>query len=314
MHLVFNELSLFKKIVDKKSSGEIFENLIKTYSQAIKKNIGFSREIITPIDLNDIEISNGYYALEWRNSKTVDRDLQRLYKRICDLQKIYQCSDSESELTHNADVGKGLLIAFQDDLFAISLNSNDCWNYYRLECEYYTLDTDETTKIHVYNLSSPQIIDDNIQDIKSKIQMERLSFTTPDELLKNLDGLFPSLMFHQVAIDQIKCQLEKQHIPIVCKKLSQLEQYFSKWDGTSFNQDEFPNRSVSPQSTETLNRFKREHTYVFDDKSIVVSYHMRYTGNIPGRIYFYPDKDLKKARICSLTTKLPTVSNTKAKV
>ncbi len=68
---------------------------------------------------------------------------------------------------------------------------------------------------------------------------------------------------------------------------------------------------VTPQSKETLKRFKKQHTFSFPDEQIIVSYHMRYTGNIPGRIYFHPAGWLKKAYVCSLTTKLPTVSEPK---
>lgn len=264
--------------------------------------------------MTTIEISKGYYAAEWRNSKNDDKDLQSRFKRICDLQVIQTYSDSDSYLTYNGVVSDGLLIAYQDELIAISLNSNICWSNFNIECDYYTLDNDQTIKVLLCNLSSPQSIDDNLQDIMSKIQVERLSCTTSEELLANINSLYPSLIFHKTALDQIKNQLEKQHIPTVCKKLSQLEQYFSTWDGKVFDQNSFPNRSVSPQSPETLNRYKKQHTYTFSDKSVIVSYHMRYTGNIPGRIYFYPDNDLKKARICSLTTKLPTVTEPKGRV
>ena len=270
MHLVFNELSLLNDSIDKNQSEKIFDDFIKTYSHAVGNNIGFSRELITTVDLNNIEISKGYFAVEWRNSKTGDKDLQIRYKRICDLQKIQTYGDSNSELTYNGYVGNGLLIAYQDDLFTISLNSNICWNNYFIECDYYMLDTDETTTVQLRNFSNVKIIDDNLKDISSIIQAERMSCTTPEELLKNIDSLFPSLLFHQNVLNQIKNQLEKQYIPVVCKKLSQLEQYFSVWDGKVFDQNKFPNRSVSPQSNETLKRFEREHTYDFNDKSVLV--------------------------------------------
>lgn len=313
MHLVFNELSLHDITMDKVKDISAFEEFLKTYSRAVKQDIGYSREIITPIDFNSIEISKGYYAIEWRNAKNIDRDLQTLFKRMCDLQKIQTYADSDSEVTYCNKVGIGLIIAYQDDYTVISINNNVKWNDYNLKCEYYSLDTDETIIIHLQNISSEQMIDDNLFEILDKLQNEKNLCFSVDELLKNIRTLFPSLLFHPNAINQIKTQLEKKHIPIVAKKLMQLEDYFVKWDGGKFERDHFPNQTVSPQSKETLRRFKTQHTFTFEDGNIVVSYHMRYTGNIPGRIYFYPDNDLKKARICSLTTKLPTVTNPKMK-
>lgn len=123
------------------------------------------------------------------------------------------------------------------------------------------------------------------------------------------------MVFHKTAINQIKNQLKGQHVKIVSRKLYELEQYFRTWDGIRFDLDAFPNRSVSPQSKETLKNYENQHTFIFENgKRIIVSYHMRYTGNIPGRIYFYPDFETKKALICSLTTKLPTVTDSKFKI
>ena len=314
MHLVFNELSQLD-ILDNKADGcRIFEDFLKTYSKAVSSDIGFARGIITTFDLNNIEISSGYYAAEWRNSKGIDRDLQTRYKRLCDLQELRTYSDSDSELTYKGKVSVGLHIAYQEDLTAISIRNSSYWNDYYLKCEYYVLDLDETFQVNLRNICSSQTIDDNIDDILDRKQAYANSCSTSQEMLDKLDELFPSLVFHKVAIDQIKNQIEKQHIPIIIRKLQQLESYFSDWNGEFFDQSSFPNRNVSPQSVETLKRFKDDHTFVFDDEKIIVSYHMRYSGNIPGRIYFYPDKKIKKARICSLTTKLPTVTNPKSKI
>lgn len=314
MQLVFNEASLLDVSDNKETGIEIFENFLKTYSKAVSKEIGFSHSIITAFDLNNIEIAKGYFTAEWRNSKSIDRDLQTRYKRICDLQKIQSCPDDDSELTCNGITSIGLQIAYLNELIAISINNSDCWNNYNLESIYCTLKTDEIFKVEIRNIYSTQSIYDNLSDISKIKQTYENSCFTPQELYDTLEEKFPSLIFHKVAKDQIKNQLEKQHIPIVVKKLKQLEDYFCNWNGGLFNQNAFPNKSVSPQSAETLERFKAEHTFNFDGEEILVSYHIRYTGNIPGRIYFYPDKELKKARVCSLTTKLPTVTEPKAKI
>lgn len=130
-------------------------------------------------------------------------------------------------------------------------------------------------------------------------------------MLESLDDLFPSLIFHEVALNQLRSEVQVCHVQALCNKLMLLEKYFCNWDGKEFDEKAFPPKSVSPQSKETLKRFEKEHTFSFPHEQIMVSYHMRYTGNIPGRIYFHPAGEIRKAYICSLTTKLRTVSEPK---
>lgn len=315
MHLVFNELSLCSISNDKDIGGTIFEKFLKTYSSAIKENVGFSRDIITAIDLNSIEISEGYFVSEWRNQRNVDKDLQMLFKRMCDRQRVESVNDNDSEITCDKGSGKGLLIAYQNDMTIISLDNDAYWSSYYIKCEYYNLELDESAAVVLRNICSISNINNNMADILQRKKSSIISCATPNELFERVESMFPSLIFHKVALDQIKYQLEKQHVSVVCKKLMELEQYFVKWDGKVFEEGAFPNRSVSPESKETLREFRKEHTFEFEDNiKVLVSYHIRYTGNIPGRIYFYPDNELKKARICSLTTKLPTVKYPKGKI
>jgi hypothetical protein len=59
-----------------------------------------------------------------------------------------------------------------------------------------------------------------------------------------------------------------------------------------------------------MSRFKTaEHTFIIDDtRSAICSYHIRYTANYEGRIYFYPDSLTGKGFIGHIGGKLPTVS------
>lgn len=315
MNLVFNELSI-RDIPDNKETGaHNFEGFIKTYSKAIQDEVGMSRDIITSVDLNTIELAENYYAAEWRNQQGRDRDIQRIFKRMCDRQRYEDGIDAESEISCEKGIGTGLFIAYQDDAFLISVNNNPYWNQYTIECDLYELESDTSSKVFIHNLSSVDTITENLSDIVGRTKNELFECVSVEDLLLCVKNHFPSLMFHKTALKQIESQLERKHVPVVSRKLYALEKYFSTWDGGAFDESKFPNRNVSVESKETLRQFKEAHEYVFDDgKVVLVSYHMRYTGNVPGRIYFYPDNDLKKGRICSLTTKLPTVSNPKEKV
>lgn len=191
---------------------------------------------------------------------------------------------------------------------------DDYWEKYKITCEYYSLIDDQTSLVDVSNITTSSQLEENYMEIMQEREKETSSISTANQLLTRIDLLFPSLLFHENAIEQLKKEVEVKHVPIICRKLLELEKYFAEWDGGDFDENAFPARSVSPQSKETLKMFKREHTYEFDGKEILVSYHIRYTGNIPGRIYFYPDTSSKKAYICSLTTKLPTVTNHKSRI
>lgn len=315
MNLVFNELSIRDIPKNKERGAQNFEGFIKTYSKAIQDEVGMSRDIITSVDLNTIELAENYYVAEWRNQQGVDKDVQRIFKRMCDRQRYEDDIDAESELSCDEGIGTGLFIAYQDDTFLISVKNNPYWNQYIIECNFYELESDTSSKVFIRNISSVDSITENLSDIVERTKSELNECVSVEDLLLCVEKHYPSLMFHKTALKQIENQLERKHIPVVCRKLYDLEKYFSTWDGGVFDESRFPNRNVSVESKETLRQFKEAHEYVFDDgKVVLVSYHMRYTGNVPGRIYFYPDSELKKGRICSLTTKLPTVKNPKERV
>jgi hypothetical protein len=85
-----------------------------------------------------------------------------------------------------------------------------------------------------------------------------------------------------------------------------LNEYFSNWDGKIFDRNKIPN--VDPETPETLNRFKDEHTFTTPDgRSLIFKWHIRFTGgSYPGRIFFYPDQKTNKCFIGHIGGKLPT--------
>jgi hypothetical protein len=233
---------------------------------------------------------------------------------MCDRQNVISFSQDESEITCEKGNGIGLLTAYTNDAVSISFLYDSYWEKFILECEYFSFSNNKMYPVQVYNLSRAKQLQENKHYLKSLREIELSEIETPKQLLCRLDSLFPSLVFNEVALNQLENEVEVQHLSAILSKLIMLENYFSKWDGKKFEEDNFPTKSVSPQSKETLKRFERRHTYTFPDRQVIVSYHIRYTGNIPGRIYFEPVNDLKKAYICSLTTKLPSVTEPKQKV
>ncbi len=310
MQMILNELSLCTEKVDQSEAVQILEQFINTYSKAVKGANGFERTILTSVDLNSLELTKGYYVSQWRNNAK-DKDMIRRFGNMCDRQEVLEFNQDEAELTCEKGNGKGLLAAYENESFCISFASDSYWNMFEIPCHYFSLKEDQTFSVSVYNLSNEAQFEENSNKISEIREREISGINTPQQLLGRLDELFPSLIFHQVALNQLEGQVEACHVRTICNKLISLERYFSKWDGNRFEEEAFPSRSVSPQSKVTLERYKKQHTFEFEEEQVLVSYHMRYTGNIPGRIYFHPANKLKKAYICSLTTKLPTVSEPK---
>jgi hypothetical protein len=308
MQLIFNELSL-EDVPQEKIEGEkILEQFVIAYNESVKEKYGFLREIMTCIDLNSVKIAKDYWAAQWRNSPNTDKDLANRFRGICDRQIITEMNEPEVELSCTKGIGKGLLSAYENKNVAISMATHDIWSEFIFDAKLYDLISDESLKVQVYNLTNSAQLDTYFKEIKQRKLEKITSYKTGSELLKDIGKLFPSLIFHKNAMDQLKSQVEPQHIPAICRKLLELEECFSGWDGKEFKECDFKTK-MTPESKATLDMFKKEHTFSFEDKEVIVSYHLRYTGNIPGRIYFYPDAESLKGLVCSLTTKLKTVSN-----
>ena len=313
MQLVLNELSVSTDEKDQYKVAQVMDTFLTVYSHLVKRHPGFNT-VIAPIDINLLELTPGYLVSQWRNSP-VDREIKRRFLGLCD--RIQILSPSEDDLlctTIDGSRGEGIQLAMEGDLPLISLPFSDVWQVGEILCSVYRIADDSISEESLKNFSTLDTFSENQTWLDECASQTSAQIKTPGQLLEKLPELFPSLCFGDTAIRQIKTELTVFTAPIVAEKLSKLEVYFSQWDGCTFDSSAFPPRSVSPQSKETLRRFKDEHTFSYGQQSFLVSYHVRYTGRIPGRIYFYPDCTSKKCIICSLTTKLPTVSEPKFKI
>ncbi len=313
MEMVFNEMSVSEEQLSTLDANKMFSSFLHTYSDALRTNLGLSRSITTPIDFNALEISSGYYIAQWRNSTLVDKDDKRRFLGICERQNISTPSTEDYQYIQHSDIiGKGFQIAYEKSRPLLSIPSTDTWKQHIIECLLYDVENEEEKEIVLKNIYCDESLKTHNEWIISETKKEYLKIRTPDEFLHSIPLLFPSLVFHHNALAQIKNQVNPVNIPTIVEKLLELEKYFAVWDGSKFERSVFPPRFISPESDETLSRFKTEHTFVWDGTQIVVSYHVRYTGgDIPGRIYIYPQHNQKKCLVCSLYTKLPTVSEPK---
>lgn len=313
MQMVFNELSTSNNEVSLVEINCLISTFVKTYSEVLKTQSGIHRSIATPINFNDLELAPGYYLAQWRNAPTVDKDEKMRFLGICERQTITTPSFSDTlYVQHAGDVGSGIQIAYEKNSPLISFRSNADWEKHSIQCELYDIESEEESRISLNNLSSVETVKENSEWIKGRIEEEYASVDTPTAFLSQYQKLFPSLCFHRDALDQMRTQINPVNVSTIVEKLLVLEKYFSNWDGGKFDRSVFPPRFVSPESEETLKRFKKEHTFVWSGRELLVSYHIRYTGgNIPGRIFVYPDHETRKCIVCSLDTKLPTVNDPK---
>lgn len=313
MEMIFNELSVSKERLSVLDANELFSCFLNTYSNAVVADFGISRSITTPQDFNDLEISLGYYVAQWRNSSSVDRDEKRRFLGICERQNISTPSTEDYQFLQFGDtVGRGLQIAYEKQRPLISIPSDESWKQHEIESLLCDVENEEENKIFLKNIYCDESLRTHSDWIKNETEKEHLKIRTAEAFLSNIPTLFPSLIFHHTALTQIRSQVNPVNIPTIVEKLLMLEKYFSTWDGGKFERSEFPPRFVSPESEATLSRFKADHSFEWEETNLLVSYHVRYTGgNIPGRIYIYPFHEQRKCLICSLHTKLPTVSDTK---
>lgn len=195
----------------------------------------------------------------------------------------------------------------------LSIRGQKIFEKLKVEGSYFSVDNAQTTDVNILNISCTNDIEDNLELWKTRKKIEYEEDVDIDEFITKLPEYYPNLKFGKVAVNQLRCDIEHQHFKTVRMKLYELENVFNEWNGERISGDMFQSK-MTPESSETLKRYKEEHTFDVENQMVVASYHIRYTGNIAGRIYFYPDKVTRKCYICSLTTKLPTVSDPKMKI
>lgn len=310
MQLVFNELSL-NETANKQTGIQNFHKFLMVYHKAVAA--GFERAIQTYNDLNTVPIAENYYSSQWRNTEK-DREMIRRYQGLCDRQLICQTDDDWAhEIKVNGKSGKGVLYAYLHDEILISICGKRIFERFSVKAEYCSVDKEEETEVCVLNISKEADITDNLKVWEKRKQSEYMANIGRDEFMAKLPQFYPSLVFGDVALRQLKNEIEHQHFRTVRMKLFELENVFANWSGEKITSDMFRSK-MTPESPETLKRFQEEHTFRVEGKEVIANYHIRYTGNIQGRIYFSPNKEDKKCYICSLTTKLPTVTSPKMKI
>lgn len=307
MNLVLNDLSISDIIkLDEQVSSQIVEKFVICFRELVKSKFPFSRTLDTVIDLNNIMLSPTIPIARWRNN--IDRETQRAFLSMCDRQNVLDIQFDEYELTTSGRSSEALLWACLNDSIVISMASAKIWQNSTLCADLYCLIDNSTNDISILNLTDSEQLYTEQPTLREKFVSTFKEFKSGEELILKLDECFPKLKFHETAIRQLKYQVETQHLSAICNKLFEINEYFANWESGNFDSSTFKSK-LTPESQATLEMYKKEHQFDFGGEKIIVSWHLRYTGNVAGRIYFYPHSITRTGWICSLGEKLPTVTS-----
>ena len=296
--MIINECSLSDNIEDIHIINEAIDNFISIY-KGIKK-IDSSHELWM-VDGHKLQWNSLTYPLQaWLNKNGKQRDLTRLFLRILTKEiKYFQPDLSiQCQVYNKQCFGAEEAILQDDSLLSFSFHTK--WKKETLNVKCIQLDNDEISEedIPLINIYKPNQINESI--IKKVSILDKYKLYDYNQLWNMRQLVYPNLRFCDNIKNDFK-QLEKSYINQVIKQLEELND-FAELKPLKFDPSALYN--ASPESESTLQQYKKEHTFKYEGKSLLVSWHIRFTG-YPGRIYFYPLTDA--ILICHVGRHLPTV-------
>lgn len=300
LEMVLNELSLQPLARSIPEARQRMSNFIETMTAATRA--GTNRSLRTDENFNTgLQLAPGYLLVNWLNDHEVDREAQRYFKSLTTRapylvgidghivdDKIYH-----SEFFYNGTSATGLGIAYFLDALALSICSDACWNFSRLDLNYTYLDSEgediREESVTVTHASHKDHILEHITWIKER--------TNPDiqngsDLWRHRESLFPNLQFC-ASVDEALQFLNSgaDYLHLVRKKLSELEKACLQWQEREGSFDVQLKGSVD--SEVALQKYAEERTFVCPDgQSRLFSLHIRVTSS--WRIYYYPLGSTKK--------------------
>lgn len=309
LEMVLNELSL-TPATDISTARQWMSNLISTLSEATA-NHRVKRVLRTQNDINTVELAPDYPVARWRNDRDVDREERRFLTAMTTKAPFWSDVAEEikndfdlSQVWHEGEQAKGLGFAWVSDALAVSLFSEERWNYSRLELAVTRLEDDEliNEQIEIVHASCSIHVQEHADWIKKRI---RTRVRDGSDLWNRRDELFPHLEFCYRVCEQMQdLRTGNPMLGQVVKRLFELEEYCKNWTSGAFNPDSLPSKAT-PESEITLQQFRKEHTFRCPDgPERIFSWHLRMT---PGkwRLFFSIELGPGKIIIGHIGPKLP---------
>ncbi len=302
-----NELS-FVPPADDLAAGKIrAEQYVLTMRQATSRGIGRALQI--PYDFWSTQLSSGYHLYNWRNDTSVERENRQFLVALAT--KMPYLADeaflssrwAELDCLWQTEKSLGLKAAYVSDGLALSLQSNSEWDRHEICCEIQAV-TDSniqcwTEKIH--HASSPEHIKLQTSWILQRIQN---TFRDGKDLWKRIGELFPLLDFCP-GIEEQMSNLPTIVAPGITRGLFYLNSYCMEWKSGPFNKT-ILQCNASPESEPTLNKYRKEHTFLCPDGNYrIFSWHAK-LGMC--RIHFDPTLGAGRILVGYVGKHLPTVT------
>ena len=242
-----------------------------------------------------------YTIDKWLND--TDKEYKRLYLAFWNQRKVYT-PDDESEFIFNKESLKGCLEAYLNNSFVLSIGFDDTWKIENIQGIFYSLLNNKSEEKNVKNMFSKEQLNDDsiIEALENENSIKILSY---EYLWEKRHEFFPHLYFVPDVYDNLK-QIGMSSSKQIIKKLNELEKYCIERAGERFDQ-KFLSKATT-ESQETLKRYESEHTFIdCEGNKHIANWHLRFTGEIAGRVFFVPNYKNGNMLICYIGKKLPTV-------
>ncbi len=285
LELVFNELSYEKPNRDIDLVKQYIETFILTLREATTH--GTKRHLLSTCDLQQLEIGANYRLRDWRNDRTVRKELQQFFKSISTNypKNLNPKPDGLLDCDYFFEDNKaaGLGIACSLDSLAVSLPSSDAWDSYFVPIQVHEISGDQIAQHQemARNASRP----DHVRDGHADWIRQRLMSTVNEgkDLWDCSKQFFPKLVFCEIVAIQM-LELPKSALTSIARGLFFLNYYDTWAKGFESN---LLKCNASSESSQTLSQYANERTFMCPDgQSRVFSWHAK-VGK--WRIYFFPD-------------------------
>lgn len=311
MHLILNDLSAQFPVANPYEARAVMTSFLKAY-QVARKATG-SDNLILDRDYNHIFLTPEYCIAQWRNDDAVDMEDKRAFRSLIQRSDTYDSFPVEEISEFKAALcerpSDGCLLAYLLSGCCLSFLCDKIWDVPFIKGSYCFLN-EETGQTDNYEASIPNIASVTTamtfsQTHGEQIQREQqTAFVCGEDILAHADE-FPNLVFCKNAEEQLIRERRRNSVSQIARRLIELQKYFETAVG-AFDAQQL--NHCTPESQKTLTQYQFEHTFLLPDgRNILFSWHLRFTGEYAGRIFFQPDMVSKKCYIGHIGPKLPAV-------
>jgi len=315
LDIVLNELSLEPPAASMYRAWPWMNSLVETLRAYMSVDQAEIKTLLVTSEFMGIPLAERYTISSWCKDEQVSSEDRAFFLGLS-TQKPF-VDRERMECCFQGRFGAGLTVAWRDNFPTVSTHSAEHWNATHLDIEVTVLndagDDYVLQRVQVCHACHANHVLTHIGWLRERIrdiQNSRRKFALSGiDLWNKREAMFPQLELCDRVLRQLR-SLRKgdQRLPQIVGRLFELQSYCVGWTSGSFNPELLPSKTT-PESDQTLQQFRQEHTFLCPDGvERVFSWHARYTPG-DGRIFFMPDDVRRKIIIGHIDDKLPTVLN-----